>query len=152
MFGMGMLLLPQLVCVTTLHFCYGQPLLSARRMNYQSKCHSSVGQAGNVDKIFFYISFHVLIRSLTPLENTSNLLGYYRYQRLQKTGFSAVSFQTAFYRLSAISRKKADFHGKRLKLPPWDFPLGKITVYQSEHFGLENFTSVFQKQGGNFSF
>ena len=65
--------------VTTLHFCYGQPLLSARRMNYQSKCHSSVGQAGNVDKIFFYISFHVLIRSLTPLENTSNLLGYYRY-------------------------------------------------------------------------
>ena len=79
MFGMGMLLLPQLVSVTTLHFCYGQPLLSARRMNYQSKCHSSVGQAGNVDKIFFYISFHVLIRSLTPLENTSNLLGYYRY-------------------------------------------------------------------------
>ena len=75
----GCFCFPNYVCVTTLHFCYGQPLLSARRMNYQSKCHSSVGQAGNVDKIFFYISFHVLIRSLTPLENTSNLLGYYRY-------------------------------------------------------------------------
>ena len=38
-------------------------------------------------------------------------------QRLQKAGFSAASFQPAFYRLSAISRKKADFHGKRLKPP-----------------------------------
>ena len=31
------------------------------------------------------------------------------------------------------------------KPPPWDFPWGKITAYLSEHFGLENFTSVFQK-------
>ena len=30
--------------------------------------------------------------------------------------------------------------------------LRKITAYQSEHFGLENFTSVFSKIGGNFSF
>ena len=43
------------------------------------------------------------------------------FQRLQKAGFLAAGFQTAFYRLSAISRKSADFHG--------------------------NFTSVFQKWG-----
>ena len=34
---------------------------------------------------------------------------------LQKAGFSAVGFQTAFYRLSAISRKSANFHGKKFK-------------------------------------
>ena len=47
--------------------------------------------------------------------------------------------------LSAFSHqpKKSWFPWKKVKAP--SLGLRKITAYQSEHFGLENFTSVFQK-------
>ena len=81
---------------------------------------------------FIYINYVVIVAFHEICILTQKICHF--KQCLQKVGFSAVSFQTAFYRLSAISRKKADFHGKRLKPPPWDFPLEKIAAYQSEHF------------------
>ena len=55
--------------------------------------------------------------------------------------FQAKKFFSKFFRLieKFITKSRS-----------FSLGLGKITAYQSEHFGLENFTSVFSKIGGKF--
>ena len=61
----------------------------------------------------------ILLYLLSKVKFTLWNSSFWRNKEPQIAGFSAISFQTAFYRLSAISWKKAGFHGQ--SLTDWTF-------------------------------